>query len=466
LGLGDVLMEQVWVHARGELWDRIIERLQEEGYWDNVIQRTQKPSVKELASLKDSYTLPEEIVLRYEDFYEKLLDDRYLILDMLYRKTDWGTDLYNSASFHELSNRIRIYYMFYTYSLIKNKISLVVFWDTPHMGWDYILYKVSKFYDIKTLILDHSKFPNKFFHFFNNDDYGTFKESKLLDNTNKYNIQQKVEKEWFYMKKNKGQADDSSFEKFLYPSKYQKRINAIIEKNDFLRLIKELSIKDRRSQTFFRFYTERNYKKELKKIITTDYSLKTKFVYFPLHFQPEKVSSSWAGNYVDQVLAIEKLSALIPKDWYIYVKENPKQKGAYRDKLFFSRLKMISNLIFLPKDANTFELTKNSQFVSTIVGTVGWEAITGNKNVLLFGWGAWYKSLPGVYQYNDKINIENLVNNKIDHDELEKKTGDLYNKCGTGILRESFIPSVKNFSIKKNTETVAESLIKILYKTQ
>ena len=459
-------MEQVWVHARGKLWDNIIERLQEEGYWDNVIQRTQKPSVEELINLKDTYTLTEEITPIYEDFYEQLLEDRYLILDMLYRKTDWGTDRYNSASFHELSNRIRIYYAFYTYSLLKNKISLVIFWDTPHMGWDYILYKVAKFYNIKTLILDQSKFPNKFFHFFDNYDYGTFNESIILDNIDRYNIEKKVEKEWFYMKKNRGKETDSSFTKFFYLSKYQKKINNIIEKNDFLRLAKELSIKNRRSQAFFRFYTERNYKKELKKMVTSEYSLKTKFVYFPLHFQPEKVSSSWTGNYLDQILAIEKLSALIPDNWYIYVKENPIQKGAYRDNFFFHRLKMISNLIFLSKDANTFELTKNSQFVATIVGTVGWEAITGNKNVLLFGWGAWYKSLPGVYQYHDKININDLVNNKIDHKDLEKKTGDLYNKCGTGILRESDIPSVNNFSLKRNTETVVDSLKKILYKAK
>ena len=84
------------------------------------------------------------------------------------------------------------------------------------------------------------------------------------------------------------------------------------------------------------------------------------------------------------------------------------------------------NCIYRSVDANTFELTKNSQFVSTIVGTVGWEAITGNKNVLLFGWGSWYKSLPGVYQYHHKINIDDLLNNKIDHGDLEKNRRSIY----------------------------------------
>ena len=459
-------MENVWVHAKGTLWDPVVERLKDEGYWNTVIHRTHKPAIEELTSLRDSYSLPEEIIPRYEGFYKKLLDDRYLILDMLYRKTDWGTDRYNSASFHELSNRIRIYYEFYTFSLLKGNISLVVFWDTPHMGWDYILYRVAKFHNIKTLILDQSKFPNKFFHFFDYSDYGTFDGSIILENIERYEIEKKVEKDWFYMKKNRGQTTTYSLKKFLSLSKYKNRINAIIEDNDYLRLIKELIIKDRRSQSFFRFYTERNYKKELNNMVTAAYSLKTKFVYFPLHYQPEKVSTVWGGSYSDQVLAIETLSKRIPKDWYIYVKENPVQEGAYRDKLFFYRLKMIPNLMFLPKDADTFELTKNSQFISTIVGTVGWEAITGNKNVLLFGWGAWYKTLPGVYQYHDNLNIDDLVNNKIDHDDLEKKTGFLYNKCGTGIVREPYIPFVKNFSMEKNTETVVESLKRILYKTK
>lgn len=456
-------MDNVWLHAKGEIWDAIIEKLKNEEYWGKVIKRIKKPSIADFKGVKDSFELPKEITNTYEFFYEKLIEKRYTLLDMLYRKTDWGTDHYNSASFHELSNRIRIYYEFYSLSLLKENISLVIFWDTPHMGWDYILYEVAKSYNIRTLILDQSKFTNRFSHIFDYNDHGVFKTSKILGDTEKYEIEKKVEKDWFYMKKNRGKKSEFSFKKLVYLSKYQNTINNIIEKNDYLRLIKELSIRGRRSQAFFRFYTEKNYKKELKNIVVTEYSLKNKYVYFPLHFQPEKVTSAWTGIYLDQILAIEKLARLIPGDWFIYVKENPIQKGACRDNLFFERLKQVPNLLFLSKKANSFELTKNSQFVATIVGTVGWEAITGGKNVLLFGWGAWYKSLPGVYEYSDDISINDLVNKKVDHELLQKKAGILYNKCGTGIIHYGFLPSIVTFSMEENTRTVVESLKKILY---
>ena len=97
------------------------------------------------------------------------------------------------------------------------------------------------------------------------------------------------------------------------------------------------------------------------------------------------------------------------------------------------------------------------------MGTAGWEAITGGINVLIFGWGGWYKTLPGVYEYCENIDISNLYQNQIDHELLQKKTAELCNKCGRGIINFRQINSIENFSIEKNTQTVVESLKKILY---
>ena len=456
-------MERVWLHAKGKIWDLIIEKFKNEGYWGKVINRTEKPLIEELKKLKKDYTLPEKKITKSEYFYEKLLDKNFLILDMLYRKTDWGTNRYNSASFHELSDRIRIYYEFYTIYLIKENISLVIFYDAPHMGWDYILYEVAKFHGIKTLILAPSRFPNRFFHFFDHYDYGTFNTSKLLKELSFYQIEKKVEKEWFYMKKNNGKTTEFKWEKLLRLSLYHNRIRRFTEKFDYLRLAKELCIRARRPQAFFRFYTERYYKKKLKSVASSEYNLGTEYVYFPLHYQPELTSTVWAGIYVDQVLAIEKLSRMIPKSWHIYVKENPAQMGAYRNRAFFERLACIPNLTLLSIQANTFDLIKNAQFVATVAGTAGWEAITGGKNVLTFGWGVWYKNLPGVFEYHEGIQLDDIMNYTIDHDLLQRETAIIYNKCGTGILDERSIPEVKNFSNSNNTETLFKSLIKILY---
>jgi hypothetical protein len=249
----------------------------------------------------------------------------------------------------------------------------------------------------------------------------------------------------------------------MEPSRYKRRIDRIIEKNDYLRLFRELCIRERRSQSFFRFYTERNYSKAVTKEYNKNISLDQNYIYFPLHNQPERATAIFGGIYLDQLLAIERLSELIPKDWHIYVKENPKQKGAYRDSLFFQRMKLIPNLSFLPKETNTHELIRYSQFVATIVGTAGWEAVTGGKNVLIFGWGVWYKNLPGVYKYHPDIDIQELAKARIDHHELEKKTAELYNKCGTGIVNFQHIPTIQNFNADNNSHMVVDSLKKILY---
>ena len=461
-------MEIVWLYdtkgkRKSQIWDAISTQMSRQGYWDSVIVRTLKPSFSECGRLRRNFTLPEKFKTLYEQFYTDLLKDRYMIMDMLIRKTDWGTDRYNSASFHELSNRIRIYFDFALRSLIKDKISLVIFCTVPHMGWDYIFYRCAKFLNIKTLLLDQAKIPNRFFHCFEFEDYGQFKTSKILGTMERMPIEKKVEKDWFYMKKNYGAKPQWSFSKFFEGARYKKRLRLWIENNDCLRLARELVSRKRRPQAFFRYYTEKQFITFKKKYEISTPPLDVPYVYFPLHNQPERSTSIWGGIYVDQVLAVERLALLLPEDWAIYVKENPKQRGAYRDPLFYERLNAIPNVRYICGKVNTHDLTRHSRFVATIIGTAGWEAITGGKNVLVFGWGAWYKTLPGVYPYRDDIDINQLVSNKIDHDELEKKAAEIMNKCGTGIVDLRYLRALDKYCPETSTREVVASIVKILY---
>ena len=188
-----------------------------------------------------------------------------------------------------------------------------------------------------------------------------------------------------------------------------------------------------------------------------------KYVYFPLHLQPEMTTSLLGGMFCDQVLAIERLRQMLPDDWKIYVKENPKQSYYMRDELFFKRLSLIPNTFFVSREVNTYDLIKNSQFVATITGTAGWEAISGGKCALVFGL-AWYRKLPGVFEYSSGVTVEEIINHKINHQELVDEYNKLMSKTYVGVLEVGSEKAIENYSDEMNNKYLYSALANIVDK--
>jgi hypothetical protein len=228
----------------------------------------------------------------------------------------------------------------------------------------------------------------------------------------------------------------------------------------------------------FRKYTEEVFSPELGYAITKYHKSKTyledmasicdsaidsekKYVYFPLHLQPELTTSLLGGKYCDQVLAIERLSNMLPKDWFIYVKENPKQTEFMRGDWFFKRLKTIRNVRVISPQINTYDLIKNCEFVATVTGTAGWEAITGGTKVLIFG-NAWYRSMPGVFQYSEDIDIQHILDAVIDHSEVEKQLALLQAKMVDGIVNPYYVNDVEGFDADVNARSVVSVVMKLI----
>jgi hypothetical protein len=141
------------------------------------------------------------------------------------------------------------------------------------------------------------------------------------------------------------------------------------------------------------------------------------FVYFPLHFEPERTTNPDGDRFHDQVLAIIELRKLIPNDIYIYVKEHPSQfyisdRGSRgRSPLFYDLIKNIKNVKLIDPYEDSFKILRQAIFVATINGTVAIEAAIMKKKALVFG-DSWLSGCPNIISWDDNIKYQDLLDMK------------------------------------------------------
>tara|TARA_B100001115_G_C15845566_1_gene425809 strand:- start:500 stop:2047 length:1548 start_codon:yes stop_codon:yes gene_type:complete len=147
-------------------------------------------------------------------------------------------------------------------------------------------------------------------------------------------------------------------------------------------------------------------KVELKKYTDSESAMKNeKYVYYPLHYEPERTTNPDGGIYQDQLINIILLRKYLPSSVKIVVKEHPAQfmsaRTGYRGRspLFYRQLKNISGLILLPPKVRSDKLIESSIAVATISGTVGFEAACIQKKCILFG-ETWFKGMPNCYDFD------------------------------------------------------------------
>jgi hypothetical protein len=144
--------------------------------------------------------------------------------------------------------------------------------------------------------------------------------------------------------------------------------------------------------------------------LQSDINLKAdneKFIYIPFHYQPELTTCPLAGCFADQILMVKILSASVPADWTIYVRENIVQ-WSQRDsrahlaryKGYYKQIAALKNVKLISPAIPTLDLISKSQAVATATGTAGWEALVKGKPVLYFGY-PWYMYCDGAIKISD-----------------------------------------------------------------
>lgn len=426
-----VIVKKCWI---SRLWHRQDKLLKKRA----ILKESTFYSSLWLKKYHDEITYYRDCVEFNPEVYSKVYEKLYLFIDQFSRHDH----RLHEKSIHEYINQFNLLYHFFYSIFVKEQIQLVLFDCIPHLGVELIIYEIAKALNVKTVLVFQSMVSNKYFYFEKVEDYGDFHFMTPQEDNEHVKLEKKFFIDHFYMQ-NVKEFRFSLLQAFVRSFKRPYRLF-----EEFL-------------YNYQRYLRVRRYKRNLLKSVdkTVDYG--KKYVYFPLHLQPELTTSALGGVFNDQALALEILSQKIPKDWKIYVKENPKQADFMRDDIFFERLKCIDNLQIVPLRENTFKLIEHSQFVATITGTAGWEAICGGRPALVFG-RTWYQNFEGVFKWHFDIDIENVASYQINHAKLENDYNALMSKCAIGVVDRMYSTIAENYDEKTNIQSITNFLAKLI----
>jgi len=325
---------------------------------------------------------------------------------------------------------------FKSFFLENSSITHIFFPATPHFPPDIVLFHVAKYFKIKTIIFNRTDFDNKYL--FRSD------------------WKQKIE-----LSKNKqGELDKLDLKKQSIFIKHSKNLNSTALEHNF----KKSSIQFRLKQFFFLLryaksipknphvhssfflnkrlpviqYLKLLYKRiklnnnlfELYKRLSHQPDLNNNFIFFPLHFQPERSSQPEASYFENQILAIKLLSYNLPKGYLIYVKEHPRQfdnalpdfrKTHARNFNFYNTLNELPGVKLIDLRVDAEILIKNASIVATLTGSSGWQALKLNKPVFVFG-HPWYEPCFGVFNISNSNDVQNAMSKiqNLNESEIEK----------------------------------------------
>ncbi len=372
------------------------------------------------------------------------------------------------SDYHELNNHFAIFFYCFFEILKKKKIQLIIFNNFPHQGLDFILYKIAKILEIKTILLTQSIFPNKYIMISNLLDFGKFK------NENK-NFDKKVVDEIL------------SFKDYYsdYQSKWEKKIKKFnlspsspthledaqnIKKPNLIKKTKDIF---KRLFIFLNLINRENLQKKFEENISSIelnnekvkrvLEEKNKKIFVALHSQPEMSTSLLAGDYDDQIRIIEKLKRKkISDNFDILIREHPIQTFYQRDEFFFKRLKYLNTIKILNRNYPIDKIIASSKAIVTCSGTIGWEGLLLGKKCLLFG-ESWYSNLYGVLKINDKTRDDEILNflqEEFDYSKFYSSVQNLYNSFKNGVISKWYIPISENFDDKKNAQIICDEVFK------
>lgn len=148
------------------------------------------------------------------------------------------------------------------------------------------------------------------------------------------------------------------------------------------------------------------------------------YVYYPLHYEPERILLIDAPYYDDQLTVIRNIAKSLPVGYFLAVKEHFMMKTlGWRDKSFYKNIMELPNVKLIHPSVPPEKMIKNSALVITIAGTSGQEAAFYQKPTIVLTEQPYSQisSVTTLKHFEDLPNeIRNSLSKKVDINEMTK----------------------------------------------
>ncbi len=395
--------------------------------------------------------------------------------------------------------------LFWFKLLSESDLKTIIFDTTPHMAWDNILYYLAKYLGIKTLFVEKTmisdrvmllqdylqlgiKIPNDYLSKTSVDDIKEIIGKELIEEAFKTSIWTKFadNKNINVMSIHNEDTRTKTIDKLI--NKYY-QFNFIVFslklfeyiKNRFYVMINNTFIIFKKrflSSLFFngqyRWITtwifflqfKQNVKKLYKFYIKScsDVNYSHPYVFFPLHYQPEKNTSPLGGIFENQFLAAKILSEAIPEDWILYIKEHPRQfsyamrQKHYRDPCYYKKLLSLPKVKLVNVQEDAEALIDNAMCTATITGSSGWKSLKKGKACIAFG-NPWYAACNSCFLVRSLEECKKAITNIVQLKELDIRK-DLLRFIA--YYKDKFIISSTGHNFAKKSKIPYETLVENL----
>ena len=438
-------------------------------YWVGDIQSVAFGSEDE-EIVKKSF--PEIVYQKYFDAWKGVFPGE---VEEIYSQSYIDIDFIKKFSFHELqalSMMDRIDYDRYSFCYMEREryyhllikkwtacikhygVDLVISANNPHRVFDYVLYLVCRQNNINFVSFQFSMDAGRIFPVVNFSDEKVL--SNILDDEYSENllcrnyysdIPQDVLDNYNRLTSDYNKArprymalhdvDDVKNRNFFFLMKRYMKYHSLWGENSIFRGQTQTIYKNRNYsieqskfslwEWFWKRKKTLRYNKTMCDFyckIASDVNYSVPYILFFLHYQPEETTSPTGGIFANQLLCIETLLNNTPSEVFVYVKEHPNQFMSHmqghtkRIKDFYTDLLKNPRIRFVPFEIDSFTLMSKALAVSTVTGTVGWEAAVRKKPVIVFGL-VWYERMKGVLRITDNASAKMIYSfiKSYKHDE-------------------------------------------------